>query len=321
MYIGPEMYAEITDRETAREIFAKTVTRVEMETHSYCNRRCSYCPNVVGDRLGENQHMPGDIWKTIVGNLEEIDYDKNLVLNYYNEPLADRAILGYIREARARLPKCRIMIYSNGDYLDPGFIDELADAGLNYLHISIHLKRGDEYTDLYVVNRINEISVRMGIPTKVVRIQSGEFIIAQAAHRVMEIEVRGINFYKHGTDRGGLIDDITTAAKRTASCFFPFAHFVIGFNGLIAPCCHIRSDRPEHKPYIYGNLRDYDSIFQAFTSAPAAAWRRELVGGQEKRRPCDTCSAGVLQKPEDRDAFAEAHRRYVAAPGPAVVSG
>src|SRR5258706_4615148 len=148
MYIGPEMYAEITDRAAAREIFAKTVNRIEMETHSYCNRRCSYCPNVVGDRIGANQHMPNDIWKTIICNLDEIGYDKNLFLNYYNEPLADRVILDYIREARARLPKARIMIYSNGDYLEPAFIDELADAGLNYLHFSIHLKRGAKYTDL-----------------------------------------------------------------------------------------------------------------------------------------------------------------------------
>jgi hypothetical protein len=62
-------------------------------------------------------------------------------------------------------------------------------------------------------------------------------------------------------------------------------------------------------------------MFQAFTSAPAAAWRRELVGSQEKRRPCDTCAAGVLQKPEELNAFSEAHRRYVTTPETAVVSG
>ncbi|MDB5495428.1 MAG: radical domain protein [Phenylobacterium sp.] len=285
-----------------------------METHSYCNRRCSYCPNVVGDRLGANQFMPPDIWEKIIGGLEEIGYKESLVLNYYNEPLADRSILDRIREARARLPGARIMIFSNGDYLEPAFIDELAEAGLNYLHISVHLKRGDEYTDLYVINRITEISVRMGIAAKLVSIRSGEFAFATAPHRTMEIEVRGINFYKHGTDRGGLIDDIATATKRSAPCYFPFAHFVIGFNGLIAPCCHIRSDRPEHKPYIYGNVRDYESIFQAFTSAPAAAWRRELVGDQQKRSPCDTCAAGQLSEPAHTEAFVAAYHKYVVPP-------
>jgi hypothetical protein len=323
MYVGPEMYSEIKDRDAARKIFAQNVVRVEMETHSYCNRRCSYCPNVVGDRLGANQFMPADIWETIIGGLQEIDYRNGLILNYYNEPLADRSILDRIREARARLPKARIMIYSNGDYLEPGFVDELADAGLDYMHISIHLKRDDRYSDLYVVNRMNEISVRMGIPAKITRIKSGEYVMAHAPHRTMEIEVRAINFYQHGTDRGGLIDDIHTAEKRSASCFFPFAHFVISFNGLIAPCCHIRSDRPEHAEYIYGNLRDYGSIFQAFTSAAAAAWRRELGGSQVKRTPCDTCSAGVLTNPDDASKLESAHQRYVVArrAEPAVEAG
>jgi len=203
------------------------------------------------------------------------------------------------------------MIYSNGDYLEPGLVDELAEAGLDYLHISIHLKRDDRYSDLYVVNRMNEISVRMGIPAKITRIKSGEFVMAHAPHKTMEIEVRAINFYQHGTDRGGLIDDIKTAEKRSAPCFFPFAHFVISYNGLIAPCCHIRSDRPEHAEYIYGNLRDYGSIFQAFTSAAAAAWRRELGGSQVKRAPCDTCAAGQLANPDDARKLAAAHQRYV----------
>jgi hypothetical protein len=313
MYIGPEMYSEITDRAVAREVFAQTVERVEVETHSYCNRRCSYCPNVVGDRLGENLHMPRDLWERLLGDLAEIDYAQSFVLNYYNEPLADRAILDRIREARARLPKARIMLYTNGDYLEPGYVDELAEAGLDYMHVSIHLKRDDRYTDKYVLNRLIEISVRMGIPAKINRIQSGEFMMAVAPHSKMEIEVRGINFYQHGTDRGGLIDDITTAAKRADSCFFPFAHFVMAYNGLIAPCCHIRSDRPEHGDYIYGNLRDYGSIFQAFTSSTAAAWRREVGGDQVKRSPCDTCAAGLLPAPADRVKLAAATRRHTEA--------
>lgn len=314
MYVGREMFREVMDRDLARELFAKTVVRVEIETHSYCNRRCSYCPNVVGDRLGANQHMPHDMWLGVLNDLAEIDYKHNLVLNYYNEPLADRAILERIREARARLPNSRIMMYSNGDYLEPALVDELADAGLDYLHVSIHLKRGEKYTDLYVFNRIIEVSVRMGIPAQVKRIKSGEYAIANAPHRKMEIEIRGINFDKHGTDRGGLIDDIQTAQKRSTACYFPFAHFVMGFNGLIAPCCHIRSDRPEHKDYIYGNLRDYGSIFQAFTSGPGAAWRREVAGSQVKRPPCDTCSAGVLPDEKARQAFESAHQRHVLAP-------
>lgn len=321
MYVGKEMYEEITERDVARRIFASNILRVEMETHSYCNRRCSYCPNVVGDRLGANLPMPKDIWEKIIGGLAEIDYGNNLILNYYNEPLADRSILERIREARARLPKARIMIYTNGDYLEPGYVEELAEAGLDYMHVSIHLKRGDRYSDIYVANRLTEISVRMGIAGKIVNLKSNDYMIAKAPHRSMEIEVRGINFYKHGTDRGGLIDDIHTAAKRKAACFFPFAHFVVSYNGLVAPCCHIRSDRPEHADYIYGDLRGYESIFHAFCSAPAAAWRREMASSFEKRSPCDTCSAGQLTEPADVKVMEDNYRMFVAPNQPATAAG
>ena len=312
MHVGWEMWQEITDRALAREVFAKTVSRIEMETHSYCNRRCSYCPNVVGDRLGANQFMPPAVWERIVSGLEEIDYKSNLILNYYNEPLADRDIFNRIREARTRIPNCKIMIYTNGDYLEPGIVDELSEAGLDYMHISIHLKRDDKYTDIYVINRMNEIGVRMGIPIKIKRLKSMEFAFGTAAHRKMEIDVRGINFHKHGTDRGGLISDITTEANRTTSCHFPFSHFVVSYAGSVVPCCHIRADRAEHEDYVYGNILDYETIFQAFTSAPAAAWRRELGSDRAKRSPCDTCSAGALS-PDNEKIMVTSRNHYVAA--------
>jgi radical SAM protein with 4Fe4S-binding SPASM domain len=220
------------------------------------------------------------------------------------------------------MPNARLMIYTNGDYLDPAYIEALAEAGLNYMHISIHMRKDDQYSDIYAINRMLEISVRAGIAARVRTIRSNEYIIAAMPHPRLEIETRAINFMRNGTDRGGLLPDITPAAKRTAPCFFPFAHFIIGFSGNIVPCCHIRSDRPEHEEYLIGNLNEYGSIFQAFASQRAAGWRRELVSTQEKKKPCDTCTAAFLQGPQAAAAFDQAWREQVlpsASPAPALV--
>ena len=321
MQLGRAAFNPITDREAAKRYFASTVGRVEVETHSYCNRRCSYCPNVVGDRLGENVRMEEPVWRMVLDNLAEIGFRQNFVMNSYNEPLADRAILDRIREAREALPNARLMIYTNGDYLDPAYIEALADAGLNYMHISIHMRKDDQYSDIYAINRMLEISVRAGIAARIRTIRSNEYIIAAMPHPRLEIETRAINFMRNGTDRGGLLPDITPAAKRTAPCFFPFAHFIIGFSGNIVPCCHIRSDRPEHEDYLIGNLSEYGSIFQAFAGQRAASWRRELVNSQEKKKPCDTCTAAFLQGPQAAAAFDQAWREHVlpsASPAPAL---
>ncbi len=295
---------------------------------------------MVGDRLGENVRMEEPVWRMVLDDLSEIGYRLNFVMNSYKEPPADRAILDRIREARTAMPNARLMIYTNGDYLDPDYIEALAEAGMNYMHISIHMRKDDRYSDIYAVNRMLEISVRAGIAARIRTIRSNEYIIAAMPHPRMiaamphprmiaamphprmiaamphprmEIETRAINFMRNGTDRGGLLPDITPEAKRTAPCFFPFAHFIIGFSGNIVPCCHIRSDRPEHEDYLIGNLAEYGSIFQAFASQRAAGWRRELVSAQEKKKPCDTCTAAFLQGPQAAASFDQAWRTHVLA--------
>lgn len=311
MYLGEEEFRVITDPAVAKEIFKKSVARVEIETHSYCNRRCSYCPNVVGDRLGPNKRMDEKLFTMIVDNLRAIDYDLNFVMNGYNEPLSDRAILDRIAQARAAMPKAKIMLYTNGDYLDPDYLEALAKAGLSYMHISIHLKKDDEWSDLYVLNRLSEVSHRIGIAAHFSQIQPDEFVVAKFPHDRIEIETRAINFWKHGNNRGNLIKDMATPPVRRAPCYFPFAHFYVGFSGNIIPCCHIRSDRPEHEQYLIGNLSDFDSIYQAFTSAAAVGWRRELVHDKPKKSPCDTCSVAFLPHPKAEELFANAYRLYV----------
>ncbi len=202
MYFGPEMFVPLTDPARQRELFKATVNRIEVETHSYCNRRCDYCPNVVGDRLGPNVRMKAAIWEKLLSGLAEVGFDQAFVLNSYNEPLYDRDILTRIAEARAAMPKAQLMIYTNGDYLTPEYVDELAAAGLSYLHISIHLKRGEEFTDLYVLNRIAEVAHRMNRQARFRQVRAGSAIIADFDHPGMKIETRAINFSVHGNDRG-----------------------------------------------------------------------------------------------------------------------
>jgi hypothetical protein len=312
MYLGRESFVPQLDRASAKELFRRNVRRIEIETHSYCNRRCAYCPNVVGDRLGDNKRMADDIWWLVLENLKEVDFDANFILNSYNEPLADRIILDRIRETRAMLPKARTMIYTNGDYLTPAYVEELAKAGLQYMHVSIHMGTDDKYSDIYALDRISEVTTRMGIPAKYTSLKSREFVFARAPHKSIDIEIRAINYWKHGTDRGGLLSGFGEHAARTAPCHFVFSHFHIGFEGMVVPCCHIRSDTEAHRPYRYGNVRDYGSIFQVYAGRIATEWRRHLISFEEKEGPCRTCTAGFMtQDPKALSVVRNAWERYV----------
>lgn len=313
MYIGREMYSPLTDPARQRELFAQTVGRVEVETHSYCNRRCDYCPNVVGDRLGPNVRIKPAIWEKLLRDLAEVGYSRFLVLNSYNEPLYDRAILDRIAEARAALPRARIMIYTNGDYLTPSYVDDLAAAGLDYMHVSIHLKQGDKYSDVYVLNRIAEIAHRTGLQARFSQIRPNDSIIARFDTPKLEMETRAINFDRHGNDRGGLLPDLSPENPRTDPCNFVFQHFHMGYTGNVVPCCHIRSDRPEHARHVIGNLDRAETIFDIFFGAKAAAWRRGLIHDRAKTGPCATCTAPViLNQPNWRELLQNAYLRHVA---------
>ena len=295
MDFGPDAFAGLTDPDRARELFRRNVQRVEVETHSYCNRRCGYCPNVVGDRLGPNIRMADALFARILHDLADVQFRGALVLSHYNEPLSDRFILTRIAQARAALPKAQILIYTNGDYLDVELVDALAEAGLSYMHISIHMKPDDVYSDLYAMERISEICARIGRPVKMKGVRGGEFMIGRIPHKTIEIEIRALNYWKTGQDRGGLIKEMERVADRTAPCFFPFAHFYVGYAGDVVPCCHLRGDTPGHARYRTGQVSADAPIFLTYANQAAAQWRKSMVGKRLREAPCATCTAGAPQ--------------------------
>ncbi len=296
MYIGKEAFIPAQNRQDAKTLFERSVQRIEVETHSYCNRRCDYCPNSVGDRLGENRRIPDDIWFLLLDNLREIGYSSYFVFTSYNEPLADRMILRRIQEARAAMPNARLMIYTNGDFLDADYLADLKTAGLDYLHVSIHTRPGGKYSEIEALNQIVKLSQRTGMKLRFQQLKPGEFVFARVPNSPLEIEIRAINYWRHGTDRGGLIDGFAARPARTLPCFFPFAHFHMGFEGTVVPCCHVRSDSESHRGYRYGNLRDFGSIFEIYASRIATDWRRHLISPEPKEEPCKTCSVAFLSQ-------------------------
>lgn len=310
MFIGPEAFTEIVARDPAKDLFRRSVERVEVETHSYCNRRCPYCPNRDGSRLGENVRIDDRLFALVLENLAEIEFASVLVLSDYDEPLADRFILERIRAARAALPGAEIALYSNGDYLTPDYLRELVEAGLTSLTLSVHLKEGETFAEKTAVERLNDLGKRAGLRFKGTLRQAGRYLIGEARAGSLRVEARAVDHFALGTRRGNLVPEVRQPPPRTDPCNFPFAHFTMGYSGNIVPCCHIVSDAPAHEHLRIGNLADFDSIYQAYASEKAAAWRRALIGYGEKAEPCRSCSVPFPRlAAADRDKLVRAAER------------
>ncbi|VVB86493.1 Coenzyme PQQ synthesis protein E [uncultured archaeon] len=115
---------------------------VNIEINTSCNRRCEYCPNSVYDRglLKNEKLMNEEIFKKIINQLAEIKFDGRISPHFYGEPLLDKRIITFVKFIREKLPKSKISIYSNGDFLTVEKYEELVHAGVNLFVITQHSK-------------------------------------------------------------------------------------------------------------------------------------------------------------------------------------
>lgn len=94
---------------------------VEVETTTYCNRRCTYCPNSIFDRgmRANETRMDVALWEQICDDLGRNDFVGQFSPLRYGEPLADERLPDLLAYARQAMPRARIAVYSNGDFLTP----------------------------------------------------------------------------------------------------------------------------------------------------------------------------------------------------------
>ena len=76
-------------------LFPLPLRLVAIETTSFCNRRCAYCPNTtVGRPVG---WMPIPVFGRIIDSLAELGFSGELNPHGYGEPLADARLPELIR--------------------------------------------------------------------------------------------------------------------------------------------------------------------------------------------------------------------------------
>jgi biotin synthase-like enzyme len=147
-----------------KDWFKKQLNLIEIETFSYCNRKCWFCANSIIDRHSSNNTMPEDMYLSILNQLSEIDYDKEITYSRYNEPLAYKEIiLKRISQARKILPKAKLRTNTNGDYVTFEYINELRDAGLNELFIQQYLANNEQYDHVKMKKRMIEKIKKLGV--------------------------------------------------------------------------------------------------------------------------------------------------------------
>ncbi|MBF0125692.1 MAG: radical SAM protein [Magnetococcales bacterium] len=280
-------FQRIQDPETARMLFSRSVKRVYVEISSFCNRRCSYCPNAFIDRISARKFLPDQTLEKIFRELGSIAYRGGLFFNDYNEPLADPNLCDKMALFKHYCPKALMLIYTNGDYLNRDYLYRLHGAGLDYLSISLHCKA--EWNDAEVSQLLDALGKRLGMTPKVDGLSPGHQLVASFPEIPMEHRVFVSNYHVVGSNRGQLMPHIGGATYPDMPCQLPFNDLYIGWDGSILPCCHLHPDAPEHQRHKVGQLDDFADLFAAYADSPLVEWRRALIAPTRRQPPCDSC--------------------------------
>lgn len=130
-------------------------TGISVEISTYCNRKCSYCPNYNYEtpKLYADENI---VYKAI-DYLAELNYSGWISFSFYNEPTLDERLITFIKYANNKIPKATIMIFSNGDFLNTEKAKEYKDAGVDQFIITIHDKNPDK-----LFAKLSEIQKEIG---------------------------------------------------------------------------------------------------------------------------------------------------------------
>jgi len=111
---------------------------VEIEICPLCNRKCSFCP--VSQDNTPKKLMTNQLFDKILRELKELNFNGDICLNNYGEPLLDERLTGFVKRIKAKLGS-KIIINTNGDFLTVDKFRELISAGIDIINVSQHDKK------------------------------------------------------------------------------------------------------------------------------------------------------------------------------------
>ena len=275
-----------------KEYFKKNLKLIEIETFSFCNRKCWFCPNSFIDRISTNVVMNEETYLDLLNQLAEINYDGELTYSRYNEPLAKKdIIIKRIKQAREKLPKAVLRTNTNGDYINRQYIEDLVEAGLNQLWIQQYLANHQRYDHEKMRQRAERKIKKLGLPAKIITDIPECKLEYDLSYKGMTIHIRSRNFELDGSSRGDTVP-IAENYTRTQRCMQVFNNMYIDYNGQVMICCALRSDVPGQESGIMGNIKD-GKLWDIFSNDKYHPWRNHHEKDGPKKGFCKSCRDSV----------------------------
>ena len=276
-----------------KQWFKNQLKLIEIETFSYCNRECWFCPNSEIDRRSHNTVLPEDVYLSIIDQLAEIDYAGEVTYSRYNEPLAYKEIiLKRVAQARERLPKAKLRTNTNGDYVNLEYIYELRDAGLDELFIQQYLANDELYNHEKMKKRMLKRIKDLGVTYSVITDVEGHRVEYNLNIPGITVHLRARNFSIEGTSRTEKVAEFNKKYVRTQPCMQVFNNMYIDHTGYVMVCCNVRSDIPLHKNGVMAHVTDAP-LWEIYRNEKYKPWRKDHEKEGPKHGICAGCKNDI----------------------------
>lgn len=276
------------DREQRIALFRRNVAIINLESSSACNRVCTYCPDSIHDRKTQNL-IGTSAWERFLDNVRVLRYERQVSLNLYNEPLLDPTLGRKLRELKSASPLLSTKISSNGDLMNARSLSELAEAGLDWAYVTLHVAAGKPYVDEVQLDAYRKFFKRCGVRDEPeIRIEAGRRMEARLEISGVRIVLMSTNWGMIGNDRSGVVTSLSAHQPRERPCMRVFREFTISHLGDVLPCCQFFPDVPASRAAALGRMDESD-VWDVYANRLAVQWRRDMFGFSNKASPCDRC--------------------------------
>ncbi len=266
------------------------INHVQVQTISWCNRSCSFCPSQKFPRKLELISL--ETYQRVLDELASLGFSGRFSPYLQGEPLLDRRLPKLVAMARQTLPQAKLLIQTNGDALTVEKGLALFEAGLHKLIINC-------YDNHEQASRMQDIA------REIARRQSDLRYIKSSFYRMIRPEYHGqISLEIAIEDKTGWKEDtkenwagnILGALKEPLrkSCFRPFEQLYVHYNGNVVLCCCDWKGE-----VIFGNLLE-TSLLEVYSSPIATKYRENLAKKNRKMRLCEVCDYRGTYRLRDR---------------------
>ena len=243
----------------SKEVFP-LFNKIEIETINQCNNTCMFCPVSVKHDVRKHMVMPMELYKKIIFELADLNYQDTINIFSNNEPLLDPFLIERLQFTREHLPSAYIFIYTNGLLLTP---EKLMQILL--------------YVDFIHINNYNTLPQLLPTHKDIQECLIQNHISENKA----EIHLRNKN--ECLSTRCGNSPNRKKCAKLSSPCILPFSQIVIRPSGDVSFCCNDAYGEFTRGSVISNSLSDiwYGKSFKES--------RDSCIKGRLTQMPCSVC--------------------------------